>query len=70
MECSALSRAMLRQDETSVNKILEQQPGSLKTERNVFGHTAMHLAIGWVRGLKILLSAADKSTLESIDWRA
>ena len=67
MECGVLSMAVLRQDETLVKKILEQRPSFLRTERNIFGHTAIHLAIGWPGGLKVLLAAADESTWQSID---
>ncbi|KAF2231812.1 hypothetical protein EV356DRAFT_279311 [Viridothelium virens] len=67
MGCGVLSMAVLRRDENSVKKILEQRPRLLGTERNILGHTAIHLAIGWPEGLRILLAAADERTRQNID---
>jgi len=62
-ECGVLSTAVLRRDKLAVEKALDQHLQLLETERNIFGHSAIHLAIGWPDGLKLLLRAADESLL-------
>jgi hypothetical protein len=62
-ECGVLSTAVLRRDKLAVEKALDQHPQFLETERNVFGQSPIHLAIGWPDGLKLLLRAADESLL-------
>jgi hypothetical protein len=58
-----LSKAVLRRDKVAVVKILANQPEYLESERNIFGHSAVHLAIGWPEGLEILLKAVDEAFL-------
>jgi hypothetical protein len=58
-----LSKAVLRRDISAVENILANQPQYLGTERNIFGHSAVHLAIGWPEGLEILLKATDEAFL-------
>jgi hypothetical protein len=71
-ECGMLMTAVLRRDKLAVEKILDQNPKLLETERNVFGHSAIHLAIGWPDGLELLLRTADESLLHrdtnNIGW--
>jgi hypothetical protein len=62
-ECGVLSTAVLRRDKLAVEKALDQHPQFLETERNVFGQSPIHLAIGWPDGLKLLLRAADETLL-------
>src|SRR5438034_635649 len=62
-ECGILLAAVLRRDRLAVKKILDQNPEFLEIERNVFGQSAIHLAIGWPDGLELLLRAADESLL-------
>jgi hypothetical protein len=57
--------AILRRDEQAVESILKRQSGLLRTERNVFGHSPIYLAIGWPTGLQILLAAADDTLVLS-----
>ncbi len=58
-----LSTAVLRRDKVAVERALAQHPESLIIERNVFGQSPIHLAIGWPDGLELLLRAADMSLL-------
>ncbi len=41
-------------------EILEQHHEFLRTERNAFGYTAIHLAIGWRDGLELLLWSCQR----------
>ncbi len=58
-----VSTAVLRRDKVAVEKVLAQHPESLIIERNVFGQSPIHLAIGWPDGLELLLRAADMTVL-------
>jgi hypothetical protein len=62
-ECGILSTAVLRRDKFAVQMILNQRPQLLKNEKNIFGYTPIHLAIGWRNGLELLLKAADHCLL-------
>lgn len=62
-ECGVISTAVLRRDKLAVEKVLDQHPQFLETERNVFGQSPIHLAIGWPDGLELLMRAADESLL-------
>lgn len=62
-ECGILSTAVIRRDKLAVEKVLDQHPQCIETERNVFGQSPIHLAIGWPDGLELLLRAADESVL-------
>lgn len=55
--------AVLRRDTFAVEQILIRHPQLFAAERNVFGHSAIHLAIGWPDGLQLLLDAADEPLL-------
>ncbi|KAM3080183.1 hypothetical protein ACMFMF_003592 [Clarireedia jacksonii] len=61
--CGILSKAVLQRDIIAVKKVLADRPQYLGTETNIFGHSAVHLAIGWPEGLEILLKAADEALL-------
>lgn len=49
-----------------MRNVLTQRPSLLGSERNICGHTAIHLAIGWPEGLKILLEVADEAVWEFV----
>ncbi|KAK3985464.1 hypothetical protein QBC44DRAFT_156483 [Cladorrhinum sp. PSN332] len=63
MGCGILSTAILRRDKAAVEIMLKHRLELLKTERNVFGHSPIHLAVGWPEGLKALLRVADETAL-------
>ena len=61
MEFGPLGLAVIQKDESHINRILDTQPNSLLTERDVFGNTPFHLALDWPQGLRLLLSAVGKA---------
>lgn len=52
-----MSIAVLRRDLLQTQKLLRQRPALLFEEKNAFGQSPLFLAVGWPKGLKILLEA-------------
>lgn len=66
MRCGRLSRAVLLRSETQVIQIMEKFPDCLR-EKNVSGHTPMHLAASWPAGVSILLNAGANNLVNEPD---
>ena len=55
--------AVLKRDLTRTQSILRERPHLIEKERNIFGQTPVFLAVGWPKGLELLLQAANDSIL-------
>ena len=68
MGCGDLSLAVLRHSEDDLSRVLDKLPTSL-SERNRLGQTPLHLAVGWPRGMHLLLEAgADCNATDHLGW--
>ncbi|KAK8009349.1 hypothetical protein PG991_011900 [Apiospora marii] len=65
-ECGPLSMAVIRNDISEVDHILDRLPGSL-LETDIHGQSPIHLAASKAGILALLVQAADVDTLDRVD---
>lgn len=66
--CGQLVYSVLKRSKQDVAKILEREPDSLY-KKTTFGHSIIHLAVGWPEGLAYLLSNGGSQIQNTEDSR-
>lgn len=64
--CSTIGEAILRRSAIEMEQLVRKDPESLY-DKTAFGHTAIHLAVGWPEGLELVLDLGGKVLINDVD---